>query len=175
MFPIRTILHPTDFSEPSRYAFQVACALAKDHGAKLLVVHAGAIPAIAYNEGVLDSVVVPLDLENYKAEMTAKLHEVCPADPQVLVEHRLEIGPDPVREIVRVAESEGCDLIVMGTHGRTGLRRILMGSVAEYVMRKAPCPVLTVRGPLAPAQAAETPSAENAAIKDDSGIRPRSA
>jgi nucleotide-binding universal stress UspA family protein len=158
MFPIRTILHPTDFSEPSRYAFQVACALTKDHGGRLLVLHAGAAPVVALTDGV----VVPLDLESYKALMTAQLHEVRPADPQVRVEHRLELGPDPVTEILRVAEGEHCDLIVMGTHGRTGLRRILMGSVAENVMRRAPCPVLTVRGPLAPAQAAETPSAEDA-------------
>jgi nucleotide-binding universal stress UspA family protein len=159
MFPIRTILHPTDFSDPSRYAFQVACALAKDHGAKLLVLHAEAVPVVAYTEGV----VVPLDLEAYRESMTDTLHQVRPADPAVWVEHRLELGPDPVTEILRVAESEHCDLIVMGTHGRTGLRRVLMGSVAEHVMRKAPCPVLTVRGPFAPAQAPGIPLVTNTA------------
>jgi nucleotide-binding universal stress UspA family protein len=54
---------------------------------------------------------------------------------------------EPYAEILRVAEDDGCDLIVMGTHGRTGLRRLLMGSVAEQVLRQASCPVLTVKTP----------------------------
>jgi nucleotide-binding universal stress UspA family protein len=62
------------------------------------------------------------------------------------VERRLEEG-DPVTQILGIAEEESCDLIVMGTQGRTGLGRILMGSVAEQVMRKATCPVLTVKMP----------------------------
>ena len=54
---------------------------------------------------------------------------------------------DPATQIVRVAQETRCDLIVLGTHGRTGLGRLLMGSVAEQVLRKAPCPVLTVKTP----------------------------
>ncbi len=57
------------------------------------------------------------------------------------------VDGDPAREILRVAAENECDLIVMGTHGRTGLERVLMGSVAEAVSRKAPCPVLTAKPP----------------------------
>jgi nucleotide-binding universal stress UspA family protein len=72
------------------------------------------------------------------------LHAVVPTDPSIPFEHKLMTG-DPAAEIVRLAESEGADMIVMATHGRTGLRRLLMGSVAEAVVRRAACPVLTVK------------------------------
>jgi nucleotide-binding universal stress UspA family protein len=74
------------------------------------------------------------------------LAAVVPTDPAVEHEHRLLYG-DPASEIVRLAGEEQVDLIVMGTHGRTGLMRLLMGSVAEAVVRRAPCPVLTIREP----------------------------
>ena len=70
------------------------------------------------------------------------------------LEHRLEEG-DPATMILNVAQETGAGLIVMGTHGRTGLERLLMGSVAEQVMRKAPCPVLTMRGTPATSSAAQ--------------------
>ena len=72
------------------------------------------------------------------------LSEVVPTDPAVGYEHRLLIG-SPATSIVQLAEREGVDMIVMPTHGRTGLVRLLMGSVAEEVVRKAKCPVLTVK------------------------------
>jgi nucleotide-binding universal stress UspA family protein len=83
--------------------------------------------------------------------------------PGVEAERRLEEG-DPVEAILRVAEEIGADLIVMGTHGRTGLSRLFMGSVAEQVLRRAPCPVLTLKSPFAatvaaPAEAAAVPLA----------------
>jgi nucleotide-binding universal stress UspA family protein len=61
------------------------------------------------------------------------------------MEYKLAKG-DPASPIIKVAEEMACDLIVLGTHGRTGLGRVLMGSVAEHVMRSAPCPVLVVKG-----------------------------
>ena len=143
MFPIRTILHPTDFSEPSRYAFRMASALARDYHARLIVLHVGITPAPMLMEGVL-----PLDLEEYESGLREELRRVAPPDGSRQVERRLILGVEPVSEIVRVAETEPCDLIVMGTHGRSGLRRVLMGSVAEHVQREAPCPVLTVRVPV---------------------------
>lgn len=73
-----------------------------------------------------------------------RLHRVQFPDAKVPVEHLLEEG-NPSAEILRVAQERRCDLIVMGTHGRTGLHRLLMGSVAEHVVRKAPCPVLVVK------------------------------
>jgi nucleotide-binding universal stress UspA family protein len=73
-----------------------------------------------------------------------QLARISPTDSSVSTQHRLLEG-DPAEEILKVAQGEGVDMIVMGTHGATGLTRLLMGSVAEHVLRKAPCPVLTVR------------------------------
>jgi nucleotide-binding universal stress UspA family protein len=150
MLPLRVILHPTDFSERSRAALQLACALARDHGARLLLLHVAELPAAAYGEAVL-----VLDRVAYADELQGKLEQVAVAAPPGRVERRVVVG-DAVTEIVGVARETPCDLIVMGTHGRTGLRRALLGSVAEQVMRRAPCPVLTVKMPFPAAQAEET-------------------
>ncbi len=72
------------------------------------------------------------------------LEKLVPADPRIAHEHHLISGA-PADAIVRFAQQEGVDLIVMSTHGRTGLRRVLMGSVSEAVVRHAHCPVLTLR------------------------------
>jgi nucleotide-binding universal stress UspA family protein len=91
---------------------------------------------------------VVIDLPSGEAEQTrARLEQVRPADPLIAVAYRLDRG-DPAREILRAAAETSADLIVMGTHGRGGLSRLLMGRVAEAVMRKAECPVLTVKAPL---------------------------
>ena len=79
-------------------------------------------------------------------ELYHMLHQVLPTDPAVSHEHRLVTG-DPATAIVNLAEMEGAELIVMGTHGRTGLSRVLMGSVAELVVRRSKCPVLTYKQP----------------------------
>jgi len=81
------------------------------------------------------------------------LEEVKPKDGSVPFTHRLTMG-DPAGEIVRIAEDEGAEMIVLGTHGRTGVTRLLMGSVAEAVVRRAPCPVLVYRE--TPARLAKT-------------------
>lgn len=80
-----------------------------------------------------------------RAELKRMLGEVIPADPAVAYEHRLMTG-SPASAILEMAEREQVNLIVMATHGRTGLLRVLMGSVAEEVVRMAKCPVLTVKG-----------------------------
>ena len=149
MLPIRTILHPTDFSESSRPAFELACALARDYSAALVVTHV--VPPT--HVFAPDGIAVPFPAEE-PYEARARLARVRPADGHVEVEHRLLEG-DPAEMILKLAEDVNADVIVMGTHGTTGLTRLLVGSVAESVMRKAPCPVLTVRGPfrLAPAPA----------------------
>jgi universal stress protein A len=97
--------------------------------------------------GVMMSLPPPPPIEE-REELMEQLQAILPSDPVVQVEHRFEEG-DPVAGILDVAGELSCELIVMGTHGRTGLGRVLMGSVAEQVMRKAPCPVLTVRTPAA--------------------------
>ncbi len=152
MLPIRTILHPTDFSERSANAFEVACSLARDSGARLIVLHVLERPVIAYT-GVAMAPPAPGPSEEERKALLKRLKQVQPQAPAVAVEHRLEQG-DPTIGILQVAQETGCDLIVIGTHGRTGLGRLLLGSVAEQVLRKAPCPVLTVKTPLPEARSA---------------------
>jgi nucleotide-binding universal stress UspA family protein len=144
MLPIRTILHATDFSDSSSFAFRLACALARDYSARLIVLHVAAPPpVVGYAEGIM----IPEPEEGLE-ELQVKLDEMQPHEPGVAVERRLVEG-NSTTEILRAAQETHCDLIVIGTHGRRGLPRLLMGSVAEKVVRRAPCPVLTVRQPLA--------------------------
>lgn len=143
MLAIRTIVHPTDFSEPSRAALALACSLARDYRAKLLVLHVGLRPELMTAQGVF-----PLDPEDYTRELRAKLDSIVFTDPSVALERHLVLGNDPSVEICEFAKEHHADLMVMGSHGRTGLSRVLMGSVAEQVLRHALCPVLTVRSRL---------------------------
>jgi nucleotide-binding universal stress UspA family protein len=139
---IRTILHPTDFSEPSKAAWQMACALARVYGARLVALHVVFPMTVAYGE------VIPTEaVEQQVASGRQALEELQPTEPNLTVERRLETG-DPVEVILRVAQELPADLIVLGSHGRTGLARLLMGSVAELVARKASCPVLIVKRPM---------------------------
>jgi nucleotide-binding universal stress UspA family protein len=133
------ILFPTDFSSLGQTALEMATSLARDRGAKLLIVHVEE-PPLAYGGGELYYGIDQPD----RTELQRMLQEVVPTDPGVAYEHRLLIG-SPAGAIVHMAEKETVDLIVMPTHGRTGLLRLLMGSVAEEVVRKAKCPVLTVK------------------------------
>jgi nucleotide-binding universal stress UspA family protein len=91
--------------------------------------------------------VPPLPTEYDREAVRAGLNRIQPPEAGISLEHRLGYG-EPGSTILAVAEEIGADLIVMGTHGRTGLRRLLMGSVAEHVVRHASCPVLTVRTPV---------------------------
>ncbi len=135
----RKIVFPTDFSHLSDMALAEATALARDRQATLLIVHVEEPPA-AYGGGEMYYGMPDPD-DRALREM---LERVVPSDPQVPHEHRLLSG-DPATEIVALAESEEAELIVLATHGRTGLRRLLMGSVAEAVVRKAKCPVITFK------------------------------
>jgi inorganic pyrophosphatase len=139
--PVRLILHPTDFSDRSEFAFRIACTLARDHSARLLLLHVAPSPVmVAGAESVARA-------NDYPDRLKEELRQLGVPDANIEVEYRVEEG-DPVREILAVARQMSADLIVMGTHGRTGLGWLLMGSVAEQVVRQAPCPVLTVRTPL---------------------------
>jgi len=158
MLPIHTVLHPTDFSERSQNALRLACALARDYCARLVVLHAAMPPTVVYGEGAL-----PLDPEIAYREAHEELNRLAIPNNDVRAERRFEEG-DPAGTILRVARELPADLIVMGTHGRTGLARLLMGSVAERVMRKASCPVLTVTTPLAGLSTAGTPLAEMSVV-----------
>jgi nucleotide-binding universal stress UspA family protein len=148
MKPIDTILIPADFSACSEDAFQLGRALARDYHARLLVLHV-ASPPLGVTPGELQKV---LDRPNgYRGDLTRRLRQVYGAESPVGADYRVEDG-DPAAEILRVAREARCDLIVMGTHGRTGWGRLLMGSVAERVMREAGCPVITVKVPSANAR-----------------------
>ena len=136
----KKILFPTDFSASSEAALQMATSLARDSGATLLIVHVQESP-LAYGGGEL--AFTPLDVTR---DLEENLRKVMPSDPTVASEHRLVMG-DPADSIVRLADEENVDLIVMASHGRTGVARLLMGSVAEAVVRRAACPVLTCKQP----------------------------
>jgi nucleotide-binding universal stress UspA family protein len=141
MLPIHTILHPTDFSEHSDVAFRLASDLAHDYNAHLIVVYAMSNPSLAYGEMLS----LP-ETDRYRQDALEALYQIRPADRAISIEHHLVEG-DPATTIVREARQFAVDLIVMGMHGRTGLSRLLMGSVAEQVVRRAHCPVLTVKNP----------------------------
>lgn len=137
--PEKTIVFPTDFSTASDAALVHAATLAKQSGSRLLIVHVEE-PPLAYGGGELY-----YGLPEPSSERILKmLEDVKPADPAVPFTHRLTMG-DPAAEIVRIAGDENAEMIVLGTHGRTGITRLLMGSVAEGVVRRAPCPVLVYR------------------------------
>jgi nucleotide-binding universal stress UspA family protein len=136
---IKKILYPTDFSSYSNQAYFHAIALAKTHGASLSVL-------FVYHP---DSTITPGSQGNEQGDRRywqEQLEQIRPVDPQIPVSHVLLQG-DPAAEIVRYGRDVGADLIVMGTHGRTGLERLLMGSVAEKVLRDAACSVLVVKLP----------------------------
>ena len=159
MSPIHTILHPTDFSDCSRYAFRLAGMLARQQSARLVVLHVNPTlgSMVAYDEALAE-----LEPEGSQEKLLEILHRLRVSDPKVQVEHRLVDG-DGAQEILRVAGEVRADLIVMGTHGRTGLGRLLMGSVAGEILRNAQCPVVTVKIPHTVSQATQSPAAEPAA------------
>jgi nucleotide-binding universal stress UspA family protein len=149
MLNIQGILHPTDLSTHSMGAFRVACALARDYGARLIVLHVAPVPTVGA-AGIVPSPPVAgseASADDTQKELAAALRDFQAKDAKVPIEHRVEHG-DPADVIRKVAAEARCDLIVMGTHGRTGLRRMLMGSVAEQVLRRGTCPVLIVKAPL---------------------------
>jgi len=158
MLPIRTILHATDFSAHAAYAFRLTCALARDYGARLVLIHVKPLPMLAGGDF---RTIVPPEPPRVFQELQKELAALRPADRSIPVEHQLREG-DAASEIIRLAGECKCDLIVLGTHGRTGLDRLVIGSVAEDVLRKASCPVLAVKVPIpeaAPTKAAPTSGA----------------
>ena len=140
MLPIATVLHPTDFSERSEAAFHIARSLARDYAAKLYLLHVVPYSSFSALEGAVSD--AP-EQERVAKEM---LHKLAAQAPGVPVETAVVLG-QAAEDTVAFADKHKIDVIVLGTHGHTGLSRLLMGSVAEHVLRHAPCPVLTVRKP----------------------------
>jgi nucleotide-binding universal stress UspA family protein len=140
MLPVHTILFPTDFSDNAQQTFALACSLARDCGARIVVLHITP-PPLSH-----EKLEAERDPEEYYGVLWKALRQVRAPDDNVAVEHRLEVG-GTAEEILRVVSETKAGLIVMGTQGKTGLPRLLLGSVAEQVLRRAKCPVLTVRTP----------------------------
>jgi nucleotide-binding universal stress UspA family protein len=142
------ILHPTDFSEGSEPALRTARVLARDRGARLILLHVS--PPDVVVDGTM---VVGVDPRAERDSLEVIRARTDGPDLKYPVDARLVWGRAAV-EILRMAGEVGCGLIVMGTHGRTGLGRLLVGSVAEEVLRGARCPVLAIKVPFpAPATA----------------------
>jgi universal stress protein A len=141
---IRRILAPTDFSELSTQGLKSALELAQSFGANLLLVHVVEPPPYPI-EGIVPSQLGANLLDDLERQASHELAQLLPETQGsgVEVARRVMVGI-PYRKIVEVAEADKADLIVMTTHGRTGLSHLVMGSVAEKIVRTAPCPVLTI-------------------------------
>jgi nucleotide-binding universal stress UspA family protein len=145
MLALKQIMVPIDFSEPSEAALKYGIALARGFNAKLHLLH---VVAKAAAEGS-GSVEYPIGLfERMRDEAREHLHRILTGHQaeDIRSEFTIRVGT-PYVEIIRYAKDRDIDLIVMGTHGRGLVAHMLMGSVAENVVRRAPCPVLTVRHP----------------------------
>ncbi len=143
MIRYKNILYATDFSERAQLAFEMACSLAADHGARLTVLHV--LPPIA--DGFAESLTQRDYIEEARGHARSRLANLKPGNPAIEMDTRIEEG-NPAGVILDVARELGAELIVLGTHGRTGLARAIMGSVAEEVVRKARCPVVVVKSPM---------------------------
>ena len=149
MLPIRRLLFPTDFSDGAALAFPQAAALAAWHDAELHILH-------VRERATAPEKTLPVSFDVLR-EWLGHASDTGPTDDLdlealSLVQHQVDDGA-AAEEIVAYAEAEGIDLVVMSTHGRRGVQRMLVGSVTEEVVRTVPCPVLAVRadGDTAPA------------------------
>lgn len=145
------ILAPTDFSDDSKHALTYVVELAQKFNAEVIVVHVDqplAPVMIGDLSPGLDMGTVNRIAEEQRLAALKELDQVTARLREAGLKSRslMRVGA-PFLEIINTAQSEGADLIVMGTHGRSGLAHVLMGSVAERVVNKAHCPVLTVRHP----------------------------
>jgi nucleotide-binding universal stress UspA family protein len=150
---LKRVLCPVDFSENSDHALLYAVAFAEAYDAQLEVLHVVeplVYPAYIESPAQAPALIVgpALTTERLKDESLRQLEELIRQNRRLcrFITPRVVVGV-PFVEIVRAARQEESDLIVMGTRGRTGLKRMLFGSVAEKVARKAPCPVLIVKRP----------------------------
>lgn len=144
MTTIRSILVPVDFSPASEAALKLALDVAQRFDASVTILHVYGIPAYAFPEGF---VLAPDVLTKFAAGAQDAVEKLRARYESAGVPLRAVSAPGiPDQEIVERAKAERVDLVVMGTHGRTGLKHVLLGSIAERVVRLSPCPVLTVRG-----------------------------
>jgi nucleotide-binding universal stress UspA family protein len=137
---VKRILVPTDFSEPSDAALQYATGMAQAFGAQLYLIY---VPGKTGQ-----NLETNFPVGRFETAARERLGTLLSQEEmeRLRPEYALRIGT-PADEIVRYADDRDVDLIIMGTHGRSGVAHLLMGSVAEQVVRTAPCPVLLVRHP----------------------------
>jgi len=146
---VRSILLPTDFSDCARHAVPVAAELARLLGARVVCLHV--VEAVVQPVG-WTPLAEPLPAAELGEQLGASAARELPAFSQSGEFEGLEVEDliargEPAAEIVRVAEERGAGMIVISSHGRTGLGRIIFGSTAESVVRHARCPVLVVKPP----------------------------
>ncbi len=145
----KKILFCTDFSENSHWAFTYALNLAKNYNSKLFILHVTPVPTCP------EQLTIYLPPEKLRELMIAQKNEL---EKELNTHYRRKLKEfknykvlfkegEPFMEIIQMAKKESVNLIVMGTHGRTGLDHVFFGSTAEKVVRKSPCPVLTIRLP----------------------------
>ncbi|HYA89067.1 MAG TPA: universal stress protein [Nitrospirota bacterium] len=144
---IKTILFPTDFSQGARAAMDHAISLAKDYQSKLILLYV--IQDISIAEWYIPSSLSATDLmeDMQKSAMNEMDKWGAEVSQTVKDVEKMVVRGVPFVEIIKTAKERHADLIVIGTHGRTGIDHMLFGSTAEKVVRKAACPVLTVRIP----------------------------
>jgi nucleotide-binding universal stress UspA family protein len=152
---LRVIVHPTDFSHGSDAALRVARSLARDRGARLVLLHVAPLHVVV--EG---GVTAALDVNDLRDALEAAREIVDGPDLKFPVETWFSQGA-AADEIIHVAEEIRCDLIVMGTHGRTGLGRLLMGNTAESVLPETNCPVMIVKA----SEPVSSPTANSSAAR----------
>lgn len=150
MLPFKKILCPTDFSEPSSKALQAANELATHFSAELCLLHV--IPSVPIPMVEGEGFSPGFDIPSYEEHLVQTARQSIQELAEKMVSKGLKVRPligngDAADEIVRIAEEQNFDLIVIATHGTTGWRHLIFGSVAEKVVRLSPCPVLTVRAP----------------------------
>jgi nucleotide-binding universal stress UspA family protein len=146
MINVQNILYATDFSPQSNQAYFHAVGLAEHFNASLTIVFVyspSVTVPVGAEVGMPPTAVADQDDREY---WRGQLEQIRPVNPAIRIRHVLLTG-NPAEEIIRYATENRTDLIVMGTHGRTGLERLLMGSVAEKVLRGALCSVLVVKMP----------------------------
>lgn len=144
---LKNILVPTDLSEGAEEALDYACDLARQFGATVHLIHVIGIPTLGVPElgvALTSTVIDSLIRDNQEALDALVLRKQNQANPATFGQTLLRTG-DARDLICQTAKDLNADLIVMGTHGRRGVSRALLGSVTETVVRSAPCPVLTVR------------------------------
>ncbi len=156
MDAIRKILVPTDFSAHADEAFRVAHTLARSLGADVVLFHVAQPPAVVSDDGRL----LTDPRKGKTTNLWDRFQSLVAHDPKVRVGHEMIIADRAgAVHVLEILDKQGCDLIVMGTHGHSWLRHLLFGSVTEEVVRRAHCPVMVVKSP---ARQAARPAATTA-------------